>query len=249
MSKIDSYRATLRSMTEWDTFLLGQSGLPGPRANLELAHAVALEGNGELFLRYIAFGPNVAATNTPQVFLAACGVLGLGRILAEGELSVLPELRRLASDPRWRVREAVAMALQTWGDSDMHALLDAMHRWSAGTPLEQRAAAASLAEPRLLLRAEHAMRVLDILDAITTSVVSQGERRSEDFRALRQGLGYCWSVAVVALPESGMGRMEHWLRSSDPDVRWIMRENLRKKRLARLDPEWVRRGLDVLGTN
>ena len=249
MSKVDSYRALLRSMTEWDTFLLEQSCLPGPRANLELAHAVALEGSTRLFWRYVTSGPDVAGTNTPQVFLVVCGVLGLGRLLAEGEPSALQELRRLASDPRWRVREAVAMALQAWGDSGVRALLNAMRQWSAGKPLEQRAAAAALAEPRLLRRAEDAEDVLDILDAITMSVVSQSERKSEAFSVLRQGLGYCWSVAVVALPEAGMGRMELWLRSSDPDVRWIMRENLRKKRLARLDPEWVRRGLEALGTS
>ena len=92
------------------------------------------------------------------------------------------------------------------------------------------------------------VRVVDIPDAITTSAVSRGERKSEELRRLSQELGYCWSVAVGALPEVGRGRMERWLRSSDPDVRWIMRENLRKKRLARLDPEWVRRGLEVLGT-
>ena len=105
-----------------------------------------------------------------------------------------------------------------------------------------------MAEPRLLRRTEHAERVLDVLDAITKSVVSRSDRKGEDSRILRQGLGYCWSVAVAAVPEVGRGRMERWLRSSDPDVRWIMRENLRKKRLARLDPEWVRRGLEVLGT-
>ena len=29
------------------------------------------------------------------------------------------------------------------------------------------------------------------------------DRRSEDFLALAEGLGYCWSVAVVALPTEG----------------------------------------------
>ena len=248
MTAVEAYRAVLRSLEEWDTFLLEHSGLPGPRANLELAHAVSLEGSAERFWRYVALGPEMAPTNMPQVLLVVCGVLGLGRLLAGGEASVLADLRRLASDPRWRVREAVAMALQSWGDSDMPALLGAMHRWSAGTCLEQRAAAAAVAEPRLLRRAEHAERVLDLLDAITASIVSQSERKSEDFRILRQGLGYCWSVAVAALPDVGMGRMERWLRSSDPDVRWVMRENLRKKRLAKLDPEWVGRGLEALAT-
>ena len=35
--------------------------------------------------------------------------------------------------------------------------------------------------------------------------------------------------------------MEKWLESEDPDVRWIMRENLKKSRLARMDAAWVAR--------
>jgi hypothetical protein len=202
---------------------------------------VAQEGDASLFRRYLAFDPESAPTNTPQVFLAVSGVLGLGRLLSEGETEHLLELRSLASDPRWRIREAVAMALQAWGDSDMAGLLGAMESWSQGTLLEQRAAAAALAEPRLLAGAEHARRVLDILDSITDSIAARRDRSGEEFRVLRQGLGYCWSVAVVALPAVGTRIMERWFQSQDPDVRWIMRENLAKKRLYRMDPGWVRR--------
>lgn len=246
MTKIDLYRTTLKSMPDWDEYLLEHSGLPGPRANLELAQAVAQVGDATLFRRYLALDPERAPTNTPLVFLAVCGVLGLGRLLSEGHLEVLPELRRLASDPRWRIREAVAMALQAWGDADLGGLLAAMRLWSQGNPLEQRAAVAALAEPRLLRQAGQVLQVLEILDAITLSVEKQGDRASEEFRVLRQGLGYCWSVVVAALPDPGMRRMERWFQSEDPDVCWIMRENLTKKRLARLDPDWVLRARAAL---
>jgi hypothetical protein len=33
--------------------------------------------------------------------------------------------------------------------------------------------------------------------------------------------------------------MARWLANSNPDVRWIMRENLKKKRLERLDAAWA----------
>jgi hypothetical protein len=246
MNKIEIYRATLKSTPNWDDYLLEHSGLPGPRGNLELAQAVAQEGDAALFRRYLAFGPEQAPTTTPLAFLAVCGVLGLGRLLAEGEREILPELRRLASDPRWRIREAVAMALQAWGDADLNGLLDAMRLWGQGNPLEQRAAAAALAEPRLLREAGHGLEVLDILDSITLSVEQQAGRAGDEFRVLRQGLGYCWSVVIAALPDPGLRRMERWLSSRDPDVRWIMRENLTKKRLARLDPGWVLRAQAAL---
>jgi hypothetical protein len=33
--------------------------------------------------------------------------------------------------------------------------------------------------------------------------------------------------------------MERWLASKDRDIAWIMRENLKKNRLARMDASWV----------
>jgi len=179
------------------------------------------------------------SVNSPELFPVLCGLVGLGRLLAEGQTEALPTLRRYAADPRWRLREGVAMALQRWGDQDMAALLAAMERWSRRSRLEQRAAAAGLCEPRLLACPEEARRVLDILDRITTSVVTAPDHKTEEFKILRQALGYCWSVAVVALPAAGRPTMERWLDTPDADVAWIMRENLKKNRLLRLDPEWV----------
>ena len=40
--------------------------------------------------------------------------------------------------------------------------------------------------------------------------------------------------------------MERWLTSEQPDVRRAMRENLRKKRLEKLEPDWVARWREEL---
>jgi len=239
VSKVEHYRQILHTLDEWDPFLLQESGLPGPRANLELLQAVADEGSETQFCRWLTLGPDRAPVNSPEQFLAVCGVVGLGRLLAEGDRTVLPILRGYASDPRWRMREGVAMALQRLGDRDMDALLAEMEGWSRGNWLEKRAAAAGLCEPRLLTRPEHAQRVLQILDGITTSVAAAEDRKSDTFKTLRQALGYCWSVAVAALPAEGKATMEKWLPVADPDVAWIMKENLKKKRLQRIAPAWV----------
>ncbi len=239
MTKTDEYRAKLRTLADWDAYLLAESGLPGPRGNLELAQAVADAGDAGLFRRYIGYSVEEAPVNSPYEFLVFCGVIGLGRLLAEGDKSVLPTLRRFASDPRWRTREGVAMALQRLGDVDMDGLLAEMREWAGGAPLEQRAAAAALCEPRLLGEAGQAREVLRILDRITASVERVEDRRSDAFLALRKGWGYCWSVAVVALPAEGKALMEKWLVSTDKDIQWIMRENLKKARLARMDSDWV----------
>lgn len=238
--KTEDYRQQLSTLRNWDQFLLDESGLPGPCANLELVQAVADEGAYELFQRYLSYTPDRASTNSPEVFLTVCGVVGLGRLLAEGDLDQLAVLRESANDPRWRVREAVVMALQRWGDADMPALLNAMYEWANGTLLERRAAVAAVCEPRLLKKPKHAKRVLKLLDTITTSVVREPHRKSEDFKTLRQALGYCWSVAVAALPIEGKTAMEKWLVNLDADVAWIMRENLKKDRLKRIDAKWVK---------
>jgi HEAT repeat protein len=239
MSKIDDYRLTLKGLTSWRTFLLKESGLPGPRGNIELAQAVAEEGDKELFLSYLAYDATKAPANTPEEFLAFCGVVGLGRLLAEGDTSVLPLIRHCASDPRWRMREGVAMALQRLGDVNMASLINAMQTWRLGNLLEQRAAAAALCEPRLLNNQDQVQEVLFILDRITENILEVADRKRDDLRALKKGLGYCWSVAVAALPEAGKPLMEKWLQYNDKDIAWIMKENMTKKRLQRMDASWV----------
>jgi hypothetical protein len=243
MSKASAYRQELARLSDWDVYLLDNSGLPGPRANLELAQAAADEGDEPRFRRWLAHdasrAPARVPANSPEVFLVVCGAIGLGRLLAEGRLDLLGDLRRLANDPRWRVREAVAMGLQRWGDADMGALLQAMAAWAGGNFLEQRAVVAALCEPRLLARPGDAREVLALLNRITEDLRQAVDRKRDDFRVLRQALGYGWSVAVAALPGEGKVLMESWFASPDRDIRWIMRENLKKTRLARADAAWV----------
>jgi hypothetical protein len=47
-------------------------------------------------------------------------------------------------------------------------------------------------------------------------------------------LGYCWSVAVAADPPNGLTRFIALESTDDADVRWIVRENAKKARLAKL---------------
>jgi hypothetical protein len=218
MSKADHYREALKTCSDWDTYLMQESGLPGPRGNLELAHVVADVATVAQIDHWLTFDATRAPVNSPEEFLAFCGVVGLGRLIVEGRIERWPLLRHYASDPRWRTREGVAMALQRIGDADMAGLLSRLEAWLSGNWLEQRAVAAALAEPKLLRDPAHVEQALKYLD---------------------QGLGYCWSVIVVALPQPGKRAMERWLKSSDQDVQWVMRENLKKKRLQVMDTAWV----------
>jgi hypothetical protein len=151
----------------------------------------------------------------------------------------LARLRELAADPRWRMREAVAMALQRLGARDMPALLEAVSDWIEGRPYEMRAAAAGLCEPVLLKDAGQAVSVVQALERITTRMASWPERKNEEFLTLRQAMGYCWSVAAAACPREGKAGLARWAASPDRDVRWMVKENMKKNRLIRLDPAWV----------
>ena len=182
-SPIDVYRTHLQQLSDWDDYLRQESRLPGPRANLELIEAVIQAGDGSRFAHLLALDSSFlggAPPNTPDEFLTVCAVAGLGKLVAEGDRAWLSVLRRRAADPRWRVREAVAIALQHWGDHDMLGLVDAMQNWSSGSWLEQRAVVAALAEPRLLRTAAYidpTADVIPIFDTITECIVAAARRR------------------------------------------------------------------------
>lgn len=239
MKKSDTYRAALSELDDWDAYLLKQSGLPGPRANLELVGVVAEMGSEAQFKHWLTFDAKRAPSNSRDEYLALCGTVGLGKLVVEGKRKYLKPLRACASDPRWRVREGVAMALQRWGDADIKALTAEMETWREGNLYEQRAIAAALCEPRLLKDPAVVKPVLKLLDGITRDLSKVQERKAPDYVALQKGLSYAWSVAVAASPEAGKRAMEKWFASSDPGVRAIMRENLKKDRLRRMDAAWV----------
>lgn len=247
MGKIDEYRQKLQNLESWDDFLRQESRLPGPRANLELAFAVASEGTREQIQRYANLDSNQAPYNTPDEFLAFCGVLGLGYLMARGEGDYFGLLRKQASDSRWRIREAVALGLQKYGQTSMEHLLEMMREWAKGTLLERRAVVASLCEPSLLENLNDTAKVIDIINQITATILDEADRRSGEFGVLKKGLGYGWSVVVAAQPSIGKPIMEQWIGSQDPDIRWIMRQNLKKKRLIKMDESWVLTQLEVLG--
>jgi hypothetical protein len=220
--RVETYREELRELTDWEPYLKKHSGLPGARANLELVAAVVEEADADRLWRLSA---------SSDEFLALCGTAGLGRVALMEPETVMTWLKELAADPRWRVREGVAMALQRLGREDMPKLISEMQQWALEEPFIQRAAVAGLCEPPLLKGAEEAVEVLDILDRVTKSMASSDERGSEGFRVLRQTLGYGWGVAAAAAPANARPYIEKWLRSKDKDVAWVMNSNLSKERM------------------
>jgi hypothetical protein len=236
-----AYRQRLHTLAgpERERYLRDESRLPGPRGNLELLAAAVEEATPAELRRWAALDVSEAPGNTPGEFVATVGAAGLGRLVVEGDETQLEVLRRLAADPRWRVREGVAMALQRIGAHEMSRLCAVAAEWANGSRYEQRAAVAGLAEPPLLRDETAVEPALGVFDTITASIVAADDARSDGFVALSKALGYGWSVLVAAAPEVGRRRIERWLQSDDRLVRRIMRENLSKARLARAMPAWT----------
>ncbi|MFQ5979188.1 MAG: hypothetical protein ACE5OZ_13765 [Candidatus Heimdallarchaeota archaeon] len=128
-------------------YILANSNLPGRRANLELAKAfaetIAEESSvhePKTFWQFcyhlteisIEEGP----VNTPREFLPFCGTCGLGAIGAANLLffsDALVRLRTLATDARWRMREAVRMALQRLLTEQTSATQQKLEQWGEKT--------------------------------------------------------------------------------------------------------------------
>ncbi len=234
-------------------YLLSNSNLPGRRANLELAAAFgdvaevhARAATGELWglcLTLTEISADQAPVNTAEEFLPFCGTIGLGAIgSASPEFydRALRRLRTLASDPRWRMREAVCFALQRLLARRSSDTLKVLEDWAKDRNLlEMRAAAAAVADPGLLEDGAFAARALQIHEIVFEQFPQIDDRRAEAFRILRKGLGYTLSVVVCATPEEGFGVVERLIASNDGDQLWIVRENLKKKRLVASYPHQV----------
>ena len=220
--------------------IAADSRLPGPRANLELAHRLAdtaaATRAGErpaaraLFADWLAHPPVFAADIPEDVaeFLPSCAALAAGAL---GETSTVDAA---AADERWRVRELAATGMQRVLADDWSTGLVAVHGWlRSGDPLRVRAAAAAVAEPPLLHDPAHAadacLVIEEAVDALLATPVEH--RRDTDVRVLRKALGYAVSVVTVADPDAGLPLIERLAVSADPDAKWIAKENLGKARL------------------
>ena len=104
-----------------------------------------------------------------------------------------------------------------------------------GKYFQQRAAVAAFAESTLLHSSDIVHAALAVQRVVLERVHSSpgSDRKREDFRALRHALGYAMSVVTAVAPESGFALMHQCARWGDTDINWILRENLKKKRLAK----------------
>ncbi|AVZ39321.1 MULTISPECIES: PBS lyase heat domain-containing protein repeat-containing protein [unclassified Dietzia] len=227
MGTDQSSRSDLRALEPelWPEYLSARSGLPGPRANLSLLTVAAGMADERAIEAMLADGGEYPA-------MCAAAALAARADSAECE----DRARALATDDRWRVREGVAIGLQLLGDDTLEVLIELVRRWAEDPEsYVQRVAVVAICEPRLLRTAPAAAVAIEVCRRCTDRLMAlpPTQRKDPAARNLRQALGYCWSVAVAADPEPGL-RAFRELPTDDPDVQWIVTQNLRKKRLSAL---------------
>ncbi len=262
MSKRASYKPALAGLLEEffqsrnpkkiTRYLVLNSSLPSPRGNLELARAFAdlvkhyatreQEKLHSLCTGMSEISAEEAPVNDPKEFAAFCGTVGLGSLSATTHefQETMTALQTLANDPRWRIRESVAWALQTLLEERRQETLKELEGWiKKENWLEMRAVAAAVAEPPLLKDEKTARSALELHKNILRQVFKTTKRRSAEFRTLRKGLAYTLSVVIQAAPEEGFRYLSQLAESRDPDVLWIVKQNLKKKRLTKNFPKEV----------
>jgi hypothetical protein len=102
-----------------------------------------------------------------------------------------------------------------------------------------RAVAAGVAEPALLKEKQIARSALELHRKIFAQILAVRERKSDEFKTLRQALGYSLSVVICGIPQEGFEYMRRLVDSQDVDILWIVKENLKKNRLIKNFPNQV----------
>jgi len=208
------------------------------------------------FCALLAFG---VLYNTPTCSGPRTGPGGRTEPSVRSE-HLVETIRRAAADSRWRIREAVAMSLQHLGEGNPAALRRILDDWLSndaakdgsltdGSLMERRAVLAALAHPPLLGEVEVARYALKTTEGILEDAarLHAEQRKGEAFRILKKGLSYAVSVVVSKLPEEGFPMLERWAKNPDPDIRRVLIENLKKKRLKAAAPDRVAGLLRTLG--
>jgi hypothetical protein len=252
-------RALTGNQRPLEFYLLENSRLPGPRANLELANdvsyllAAAASRNPEsvrTLLDYFTNGDHkVVTSNTPSEFIMLCGIIASGAcasVRPDWREETLRLLDHYACSSHWRVREGVAIAYQHLLVAEpQETVAHLVELAASGNYLQQRATIAAIAEPPLLYTSTMIAAALKLQRIVLERLreAPAADRKSENFRTLRRTLGYTVSVVTAAAPEEGFALMRECATWNDADVAWILRENLKKKRLAKFarDTEVVAR--------
>ncbi|MBI1937269.1 MAG: hypothetical protein HYS25_04020 [Ignavibacteriales bacterium] len=225
-----------------EQFILKNSNLPGPRGNIELAFALAeIFDQIDVLFDWLKITEEEADTNNPKAFLPFCAAVCLGKIYTKKKnKKIITVLKKSANDGRWRMREAVAFAFQIIGENNFDELKNIFSEWNnKSNNFEKRAILVSLAHPKFLNEG-NAKFCFEIAE-----VVLKEMNRENNFDVLRKGLEFTISVFAAANPKLGFTFIKRWI-GKDKVIDKIMKENLKKDRLVKKNPEEVKKILESI---
>jgi hypothetical protein len=218
------------------------SGLPGPRANLTIANAFATEcaargkAADKLLFHLATLDADVAPGATEHEFLPLCGVLGLGARAAldpKIRAKVVATLHDAAEDMRFRVRDAVPVALARIGEKEQGALVAELAGWTDGF-FQAAAAILALADATWLTTLTDPGPVVDRLDEAFR--LARDAPRSASRYPGRKALVDALAVAPAAIaarfgvPVFDM--LAAWSKTEMPELRAVVQTTLRSNKLA-----------------
>lgn len=234
------------------------SGLPGTRANVAVAQAFANEcvargkAADELAFDMATLHADVAPGASPREFLPMCGVLAIG-----GRAAVDPSLRKktiavlheAAEDLRFRVREAVPLALAKIGGAMGDALVRDVASWMDGF-FQATAVLLALAHPAWLPSIDRADEVIARLDEAyeLAKKAPRAAARYPGRKALVEALAVAPSAVAARFGVPVFDALARWSSTEMPELRDAIAANLRAGNLASryaAEIERVRAALDA----
>jgi len=245
-SRIWTDAVSRRDVEVINHFLIANSGLPGPRGNLTLSHEAA-EKTAALWSSDVVFAKTLLRSwETSQMeylrhcFTVACGAVCRDHSETRGEL--VPKMKQCLYDRFWRTREGVMFGLQEMTLKDPAYVVNLLEDWCREPDaMLLRNAVIVLSEPRLL-KADS--KVIASCSSFHTRAISfylnssKTERKTSDFQLLKKTLGFSVSV-LISVDPSHFPLLEGWAAIDDDDARWIVKENLKKARIAKAFPDKV----------
>lgn len=222
-------------------FLRENSRLPGPRANLELLYQFIEKASWKEIENCLSTEDTVLS-NAPSEFVLMCGVAAWIAQTAKSQGTLALDVSKFANHESWRVRESVCIGYQNAKNFlTPNEMLKSLYALKCGSALEKRAYIATLCDPLLLIDYISPAAVITDLLEITLTCFYPSDKLTDDFKVLRKALGYCWSVAICAEETVGKMAFEKLLHYRDnKHILWVVKENLKKNRLEKLDPSWLK---------
>ncbi|MCK4718827.1 MAG: DNA alkylation repair protein [Thermoplasmata archaeon] len=251
---MDEHKTVLELRAEWPklekdavalaALLKKRSGLSEDKANLSLALETgkmlsAKPDVRDIVDRWLMEGDE---------YLSLVAIIALGSLMIlspEMRDSTAPVLEHAVINRKWRIREAVPLALRPLAEKDPAFIAQTLKRWTAeGYPIMFRTAIEILADPSLLKKQPALVPILrDIHIKAMAEVSFHPNETGEPMELLKKVL--CSSISVLAMRDpSTIHLMEEWGKS--PPLRPIVRANMGDVRLRKKYPNEIADLLDFL---